>query len=243
MITKKILPILLLMACTFAGAQMKRDSLLFRGVIMERDSLFSLPYGKYSINNKFTYTANGEGQFAFWAHNGDIVHFTYVGFRPLYIQINDSIANANYLLGIFLSRDTILLSEVIIIPQILNPNAIARNMPMLNTRDQAVAQNNIAMSAYQAKTQAVTTWDAEMNQKNFIQARSNDIVYQTQVQPSQIVGLSTTRIRNHISQAKLRKIKPSQAYITQNEWEQLLMTYQERLEKILGGTEGLNSEQ
>lgn len=232
---KKILPILLLLICTFAGAQMNRDSLLFRGVIMERDSLFSLPYAKYIINNKSTYTANEQGHFSFWARTGDIVHFTYVGFRPLYVQVNDSLANDNYLMGVFLSRDTILLSEVVIIPQILNPNAVARNMPMLTTRDQAIAQNNVAMSTYQAKTQPVTTWDAEMNQKNFIQARSNDIAYQTQVQPSQTLGVSSTNIMQQIDRAKLRKMKPTRAYISQTEWEELLMTYQKRLEKKLRG--------
>lgn len=202
---------------------------------MERDSLFTLPYAKYIISNKYTYTANEQGHFSFWARSGDIVHFTYVGFRPLYVQIHDSLANDNYLMGIFLSRDTILLSEVVIIPQILNPNAVARNMPLLSTRDQVVAQNNIAMSTYQAKTQPVTTWDAEMNQKNFIQARSNDIAYQTQVQPSQMVGVSSIGIKKEIDRAKLRKMKPSRAYITQTEWEELLMTFQERLEKKLGG--------
>ncbi len=232
---KKILPILLLLICTFAGAQMNRDSLLFRGVIMERDSLFSLPYAKYIINNKSAYTANEQGHFSFWARTGDIVHFTYVGFRPLYVQVNDSLANDNYLMGVFLSRDTILLSEVVIIPQILNPNAVARNMPMLTTRDQAIAQNNVAMSTYQAKTQPVTTWDAEMNQKNFIQARSNDIAYQTQVQPSQMLGVSSTNIMQQIDRAKLRKMKPTRAYISQTEWEELLMTYQKRLEKKLRG--------
>lgn len=232
---KRILSILLLFLCTFAGAQMNRDSLLFRGVVMERDSLFSLPHAKYIINNKLTYTANEQGQFSFWARTGDIVHFTYVGFRPLYVHIKDTLGTDNNLMGIFLSRDTILLSEVVIIPQILNPNAVARNMPMLSTKDQVVAQNNVALSTYQAKTQPVKVWDAEMNQKNFIQARSNDIAYQTQVQPNQMVGVSTTNIAKQIDRAKLRKMKPSRTYITQTEWEQLLMTYQERLEKKLGG--------
>ena len=232
---KHLVSILLLLLCTFAGAQMNRDSLLFRGVVMERDSLFSLPHAKYIVNNKVAYTANEQGQFSFWARTGDIVHFTYVGFRPLYVQVNDTLANDNYLMGIFLSRDTILLSEVVIIPQMLNPNAVARNMPLLSTRDQMVAQNNIAMSTYQAKTQPVTVWDAEMNQKNFIQARSNDIAFQTQVQPSQMVGVSSTTIMKQIDRAKLRKMKPSRSFITQTEWELLLMTYQERLKKKLGG--------
>ncbi|SMO75264.1 hypothetical protein SAMN06265379_106185 [Saccharicrinis carchari] len=232
---KRILPLLLLVFCTFASAQVNRDSLLFRGVILEGDSLFSLPYAKYIVNNKFGYTANEAGQFSFWAKPGDMVHFSYVGFKPLYLQLNDTLSNSNYLMGVFLSRDTIELSEVIIIPQFINPNAVARNMPMLSTTDEVVAQNNVAMSTYQAKTQPVTTWDAEMNQKNFIQSRSNDIAYQTQVQPSQMVGVSNTAILKQIDRAKLRKMKPARPYITQNEWEQLLMSYQQRIKNKLEG--------
>ncbi len=232
---KRILPILLILMCTLANAQMNRDSLLFRGIIMEGDSPFSLPYAKYIVNNKIGYTANEDGQFSFWAKTGDIVHFSYVGFKQLYVQINDTLSNDNYLMGIFLSRDTIELSEIVIIPQILNPNVIARNMPLLTTTDEITARNNVAMSTYQAKTQPVTKWDAEMNQKNFIKARSNDIAYQTQIQPNQVLGLSNTAISHQISRSKLKKIKkPRRAYISKYEWEQLIASYNTKLKKKFG---------
>ncbi|GAF04000.1 peptidase associated/transthyretin-like domain-containing protein [Saccharicrinis fermentans] len=229
---KRILPVLLLILGSLSSAQVTRDSLLFRGVIMEGDSLFSLPYAKYIINNKSGYTANEAGQFSFWAKIGDFVQFSYVGFKPLYIQVNDSLANENYLMGVFLSRDTIQLSEVVIIPQRVNPNAIARNMPLLSTTDDVTAQNNMAMSTYQAKTQPVTKWDAEMNQKNFIQARSNDIAYQTQIKPSQIVGISNVSIAKEKERSKMKKLqKPHRAYITQAEWEYLISSYNEKMKR------------
>lgn len=227
---KRILPILLLLITTYSTAQVGRDSLLFRGVIMEGDSLFTLPYAKYTLNNKDGYTANEDGQFSFWAKNGDIVHFTYVGFKPLYLQINDSLSNDKYLMGIFLSRDTIELSEVVIIPQIINPNAVARNLPLLNTQDDISAQQNMAMSTYQAKTQPITKWDAEMNQKNFIQARSNDIAYKQQVQPSQMIGVGNVSVQQEIDRSKMRNTKkPRHYYITQSEWEFLIASYQEKI--------------
>lgn len=230
MTIKRILPLLLLLISTYSAAQFERDSLLFRGVIMERDSLFNLPYAKYILNSKQRYTANEEGQFSFWAKNGDIVQFSYVGFKSLYVQINDSLANEKYLMGIFLSRDTIELSEVVIIPQIINPNAIARNTPLLSSQDDISAQQNIAMSTYQAKTQPVTKWDAEMNQKNFIQARSNDIAYKQQVQPSQMVGIGNISVQQEIDRNKRNNIKkPRRRYITQSEWEFLIATYQEKI--------------
>ncbi|WP_066632364.1 peptidase associated/transthyretin-like domain-containing protein [Labilibacter marinus] len=232
---KHILPVLLLAICSVASAQMQKDSLLFRGVIMEGDSLFSLPYAKYSINDKLNFTTSEEGQFSFWAQNGDVVHFSYVGFKPLYVQVNDSLANANFLMGVFLSRDTIELSEVVIIPQIMNPNAIARNMPMLSSQDDIVAQNNVATSTYQAKTQPIKEWDAEMNQKNFLEARSMDVQYKTMIQPSQVLGVSNVAISQQIDRSKINNLKkPRRQYISQSEWEYLIASYEEKMKKKFG---------
>ncbi len=227
---------LFLLFFTFTlNAQIAKDSLLFRGVIMEGDSLFTLPHAKYVINDKIGFTSNEEGQFSFWAKSGDVVQFSYVGFKPLMVQVHDSLSNDNYLMGVFLSRDTIELSEVIIIPQIMNPNAIARNMPLLSDQNVIAAQNNVAMSTYQAKTQPVKEWDAEMNQENFIQARSMDIQYQTQVKPSQILGVSNTAIAQQVAISKQKKVKkPRQNYITQEEWEFLIASYEQRFKKKFG---------
>ncbi len=211
-------------------AQFDRDSLLFRGVVMEGDSLFVLPYAKYVVNNDQGYMTNDKGQFSFWAQNGDIVRFSYVGFKSLYVQINDSLANRNFLMGVFLSKDTIELSEVVILPQITNPNAAARNMPLLRTPEETVGQHNVDVSAYQAKTQPVTEWDAEMNQKNFIQARSNDVAYRGQIQPTQMIGISNVSVQQALTRAKIEKLKePKKVFISQAEWEFLITSYQEKM--------------
>ncbi|MCW3805043.1 hypothetical protein [Plebeiibacterium marinum] len=224
--------VLALVLCLLLGSLSAQvsDSLLFRGVVMEGDSLFALPYAKYTINSDRSYVSNELGQFSFWGKNGDVVHFSYVGFESLYVAIHDSLANDNFLMGVFLSRDTIVLSEVVIIPQTISPGAYARNMPLLSTKEEAVAQHNVDVSTYQAITQPVKEWDAEMNQKNFIQARTNDVVYKGQVQPGQMVGIGNVAVQAEIERVKLsKKKKPSQSYITLSEWEFLIATYHERL--------------
>ncbi len=229
---KRFIWLLLIVFCTnvWMNAQVTRDSLLFRGVVMEGDSLFSLPFAKYKVNDDKGYISNEEGQFSFWAKSGDLVQFSYVGFKPLYVHIHDSLANDNYLMGIFLSRDTIELSEVVIIPQTISPDAYARNMPLLSDAEETVAQHNVDMSTYQAITQPVTEWDAEMNQKNFLQARSNDVAYKTQVQPNQTLGVSTVSAKQAIERSKLRNLKkPRRSYISQTEWEYLISSYQEKV--------------
>jgi len=229
---KSLIGVLVLLFCAgvVIDAQFTKDSLLFRGVVMEGDSLFSLPYAKYKVNDKTGYVSNEEGQFSFWAKSGDIVKFTYVGFKPLYVHVTDTLSNDNYLIGVFLSRDTIELSEVVIIPRNISPRAYAQTMPLLNDAQETVAQHNIDMSTYQAITQPVTEWDAEMNQKNFLQARSNDVVYKTQVQPNQMVGISTVSAKQAIERSRLRNIKkPQKSYISLAEWEYLISSYQEKV--------------
>jgi hypothetical protein len=216
------------------SAQIDRDSLLFRGVIMESDSVFVLPYAKYNINNQKGYISNEKGQFSFWAKKGDVVKFSYVGFKPFYVQLHDSLANDQFLMGVFLSKDTIELSEVIIIPQNINPNAMARQAPMLTTPEEVVARQNIDLSAYQAKTKPMEEWDAAMNQKNFIQSQANEVAYQQQIPTDRVLGVSIQSVQQQIERNQLRKMKPpSIMYITRDEMEFLIATYHERIKMKL----------
>ena len=225
--------LLLLLLCTtisFSQDQAKVTDLLFNGVVMDGDSLHQLPFTKFVINDAQGSIANDKGQFSFWATSGDVVEFSHIGYKSFFLTINDSLSKGNYLIGVFLKKDTIELSEVVIFPRNINPNAIVRNLPLLSTQEELAAQQNVDRSAYQAKTQPVTKWDAEMNQKNFIQARSNDIAYKTQVQPDHMVGVSNTSVNKHIETKKLsdNAIKPQERYITQSEWDYLVATYKER---------------
>ncbi|WP_075602199.1 carboxypeptidase-like regulatory domain-containing protein [Saccharicrinis aurantiacus] len=206
-----------------------KNSQLFRGVIMDSDSTESIANARYIINDKETHITNRSGEFIFLAEKGDIIKFTHVGYKPLYLQVTDSMKNNKFLTGVFLSKDTIQLSEVVIIPQNLNPNAVARNLPLMTTNDMITAQNNLNRSAYQAKTRPVEVWDAEMNQKGFIKSQSDNIVYKHQYQPDQLVAVSNTEINAELERRRLNKKKSSKAiHITQEEWEFLISTYRER---------------
>jgi hypothetical protein len=212
------------------SAQIYIDSLLFRGVIMESDSVFVLPYAKYNINNQKGYISNEKGQFSFWAKKGDMVKFSYVGFKPFYVQLHDSLANDQFLMGVFLSKDTIELSEVVIIPQNINPNAMARQAPMLTTPEEVVARQNVNLSAYQAKTKPEKEWDAERNQKHFIQSQADEVSYQQQIPPDRLLDIGVQPVLQQIERNRLRKIKsPSVSYITQAEMDFLIATYYERI--------------
>ncbi len=212
-----------------AAAQNSQMHML-RGIVFDSDSVTALSNSKYVINNKEAHVVNKNGEFLFLAAQGDVVKFTHVGYKPLYMQVDDSLSNNKFLLGVFLSKDTIELSEVIIFPQYVNPNAVARNLPLITTSDEVAAQNNLNRSAYQAKVEGIKVWDADMNQKNFLQARSNDVVYKYQLKPDQVLGISTTDLRSEIERMKIKNdLEPvKNSYLSPDEKNYLKETYTER---------------
>ncbi len=215
--------------CQWTSAQESKMH-LFRGVVFDSDSIITLGNAKYTINEKEVHLVNSNGEFLFLAEQGDLIHFSHVGYKSLYIQVNDSMTTNKFLMGVFLSKDTIELSEVIILPQNINPNAMARNLPLMTTSDAISAQNNLNRSAYVAKTQPIKVWDADMNQKNFLQARSNDVVYKYQLKPDEVLEISTTELKKEFERQKMMEDLevPKKRYLNKSEENYLRETYKQR---------------
>ena len=95
-----------------------QDSLKFTGIVFDKSSLDSLSGAHIILNNKKGTITNQYGQFSFFAYVGDTVSFSFVGYKPTFIKVTDSIPGKEFLLGIALTKDTLLLSEVIIKPRI-----------------------------------------------------------------------------------------------------------------------------
>lgn len=169
------------------------DSIRISGVVFDRDSLYTLPFSQFDLHSK-KYSSNKEGQFSFWAHQGEIIKFSHLGFKDTYIQITDSLAHNNYMLGVFLTRDTFLISEIIVVPRYENIAAQARTMPLLITPDQAYANNNVKSSINQALSQPPKKMDNEMNQNMVLQEQRWGTVYKTQIPPDKTLGISSENL-------------------------------------------------
>ncbi|MCU4157181.1 hypothetical protein J1N10_14435 [Carboxylicivirga sp. A043] len=167
-----------------------QDSVRITGVVFEQDSLNVLPYSRFNLNAK-NFSSDEKGQFSFWAQQGEIVQFSHIGFKDTYIQVNDSLKHNNYMLGVFLTRDTVLISEVIVMPRYENLSLKAKTMPLIITPEQAYATNNVRSSTYQALTQTPLRMDAEMNHRMVLQERTWSTVYKTQIPPGKTVGVTS----------------------------------------------------
>ncbi len=208
------------------------DSISFSGVIFDKDSLTVLPYALYSLGS-INYTSNSDGEFYTWAKQGDVIRFSYVGYKDKYIQVDDTLDQNNYLVGVFLSRDTILLSEVIVIPRYQHLLAEAKYMPLIVTPEMVNANYNVKASVHQALTTVPKKMDAQQNQSMVIAEQTRKNVYKGQISPDQMFGPSTekrTAYTMYVSPNVRKQVeKASAAYrVDQKEMRFLLNLYKEQ---------------
>ena len=219
------------------GAQENKtvDSIRFSGIIYDRDSLTVLPYARYTLHNR-NYTSNKNGEFYLWAKQGDIIKFSYVGYKDTYIHVHDSLDRENYLIGVFLSKDTVHLSEVIVMPRYQQLLIEAKYMPIIVDPDYILGNQNVKESTYQALTQTPKRMDAEQNQSMVIEQHILHTAYKTQVPPDKMFGPSTekhTTFTMYISPFKQNKIQKAAEnnLLNPNETRFLLNLYREQKNK------------
>lgn len=133
------------------------DTILFSGVVLDSGTTEPLSGVTCRLGEGKGTTSNANGYFRVQLQRGDSVWFTYVGYRPCLVIVPDSLNAAEYMLGVFMSPDTLQLSEVLII----------RRWGENRMQDMVHARNNmkgILRQAYNPNR----TMDADMNQKMVI---------------------------------------------------------------------------
>ncbi len=198
----------------------KRDSLFFTGAVMDSKKLTALPYAGFKINNKKTGNADISGRFSFRVNVGDTIRYSFLGYRDLKIVVHDSLKQKSYLFGVFMTRDTITLDEVVILPRFGNfKDAFLRANP--NTPEYVRATNNVNSAAYQALTTTLTPetkMDAKDNTDMVIQEHVIKTEYKGMISPENTVGISTMNTLPEIKRLRRkRKLKIPDNIITDKE--------------------------
>ncbi|GEM_PF-210344 len=228
-----IVPLLLCIVHMLNAQINSNDSLRISGIVFEQDSLNPLGFSRFNLDAK-NYSSDEKGQFSFWAQKGEIVRFSHVGFKDTYIQINDSLQHMNYMLGVFLTRDTFQISEVIVMPRYENLALKAKTMPLIITPEQAYASQNVRSSTYQALTQNPIRMDAEMNHRMVLQERVWSTVYKTQVPPHRTIGVSpenVAQMRLFLPKNEQRVREITMQPLNANELDLLLRIYEQRTQR------------
>lgn len=170
-----------------AGAQTgqtKKPLIQFSGVVVSDDSLQPIPFTSVMIRHASRGTVTDfYGFFSFVAMQGDTIDFNYIGYKPDYYVIPDTLASNRYSLIQVLSRDTIHLKETVIYPW---PSREEFKRAFLELQipndDMQRAQRNLEL-AQMKEVQESVPHDGSINYKYTQQKRSQQL-YNAGMYPS-----------------------------------------------------------
>lgn len=203
------------------GQVENQDKLFVTGVVCDRDSVF--PLRDAICRWEGTYRGmDREGRFAFEVKLGDTLIFSHVGYVPVKVVVSDTLTQKDYLLGIFMTRDTILLAEVVVIPRYL----LKDYKPDVRMENALYNEKGIVAGAFSP----VTKMDREMNQKMQIEKFAYTVENKGHVDVGFGVGVQSIRMirKLHISRELSERYRP----IRQNEVDLLKkIFYVEKKEK------------
>lgn len=227
--------VLMLLGSLGAMAQTSvADSIRVVGAVYDADSLSILPNSMLFYQGKY-YSPTVDGHFSLMVKKGDFVRFLHMGYKDAQILVSDSLYDENYLMGVFLSQDTIRLPEVIVVSRYDRLAIQARYMPVVMSPSMINASQNIRKSTHVALTTAPSRMDAEMNQSMVLSEKTRDIVYRGMISPDRILGVGSeqlTVIMKGLTERDKELRRTDRAPMTKSEIDYMLYLYRQSLNKL-----------
>ena len=131
------------------------------GFVIDKETSEALGNSHYIINNERGGVVDEAGRFAILGMVNDTIIFSYLGYKDVTVIVSDTLRRSDYLVGIFMPRDTILLDEVVILPRLgslkseISALSSTQNMENLN------AVNNLTRAAYTGISRNIRWSDAD----------------------------------------------------------------------------------
>ena len=166
------------------GQVEKQDNLFVTGVVCDRDSIFPLRNALCRLDSTYR-GVDEDGRFAFEVKMGDTLVFSHVGYVPVKIVVSDTLTQRDYLLGIFMTRDTVLLAEVVVIPRYV----LEDYKPDRSMENALYNEKGIVAGAFSP----VTKMDREMNRKMQIEKFAHAVENKGHVDVGFGVGVQSIR--------------------------------------------------
>jgi len=139
------------------------EPILFHGLVVDTETHQPLKGAHYIIRDKTAGAADNRGMVSFYARHRDTVRFSCVGYKDFHLVIGDTLLAQEYVLGIYLSSDTLLIPAVVVMPRLVNIRAeIMAEKPGIDDATMN-ATNNLKISAYQGLTAATRLDDPTAN--------------------------------------------------------------------------------
>ena len=186
------------------------DTITFSGVIFNTET--ERPMGDVNCRRGKTGTiSNQAGQFVLYALRGDTVCFSFVGFKSYKVIVPDSLYGQEYILGVFMSPDTISLSEAVILPRV-----------DMNRKMRMNARNNMA-GVMKSAFAPVKEMDASMSQKMMIDKFARSVEMRGHVDVG--LGVGTQSIDAYRQLRFQKKLKDQPIWLENDEVDLLKKIY------------------
>jgi len=177
--------------CCYSQAGNKQDvRLLFRGIVRDASSMLPLPESQIFINRTFVSASDSSGEFSFLINRRDSVLFSHLGYKPALFVAGDTLSGSEFMAGIYLGADTLLIDEVIIIPKLSNLRSAILNSPVNVNPELENAKYNLAVAAYQGKVTTGALGDPSTNYSMIKQKQLLDAREKGGIPSDRIAGIS-----------------------------------------------------
>ncbi|HRG37409.1 MAG TPA: carboxypeptidase-like regulatory domain-containing protein [Bacteroidia bacterium] len=172
-----------------ASPASKRALVQFSGIVVEGDSLKSVPYTSIIIRGSSHGTVSDYfGYFSFVAQIRDTIEFSAIGYSNAVFVIPDTLTSSKYSLIQVLQSDTIHLKETVIYPwptrEQFKASFLKLNLP---EDDMARAGKNMARTDMKEKMMGMAM-DASMNYKYSQQQYQSKLYYAGQLPPNNLLN-------------------------------------------------------
>lgn len=208
--------LIILFICIWAGGLNAQrvyvtDSIIFSGIIIHTEMNLPLPDVACRRGN-ISVASNDAGQFVLRVGRGDSVRFSHIGFMPYTIVVPDSLTDPEYMLGVFLSPDTITLPEVVIV----------RRFGESQRQKMMYARNNMSGVIKQAYA-PVKDMDATMNQQMMVNKYARSVEMRGHVDVG--LGVGTQSLEAYRKLQLQKRKTGGQVWLENNEIDLLKKIY------------------
>jgi len=218
------------------GFSQKRESpeirILFHGLVMDASDLSPVANSQILINRSYSTISSTDGTFAFYVNISDTVVFTSFGYKPTVMHVSDTLTGAEFVAGIYLNSDTISIGEVIIVPRFSNIKSEILNAPSKTPAVMENARYNVAISAYQGRTNQSNLGDPAINYGILRHQQRIEAYERGGIPSDKIVGLSPFMLlplANLLLNGLPEKPAPLKSQVTNQEMDQIHKKYLETL--------------
>lgn len=173
--------------------QSREDSvarIIFHGIVMDASSLAPISNSQILINNIFSTVSNLDGTFSFYVNRKDTLLFKHLGYKQTSFYVSDTLRGKEFVAGVYMQSDTLLIGEVVIVPRFTNLKSEIMKAPGHVPSTFENARYNVAISAYQGRTAQRKLGDPSSNYEYLHQKSRIDVYEKGQIPSDQIAGFN-----------------------------------------------------